>query len=96
MSGNEDLYEVDRESFDAALRDIRHALTVCFASYGEAERCRNDLNVLADFGGLDADVVQKIKGATPRHPTGSANTVGRIATAFHWIEMLDRWAADQR
>lgn len=96
MSSDDDVYEVDRETFDSALRDIRYALALCFACYGKVERCGNDLGVIAEFEGLGAEVVEKIKKATPRHPTGSQDTVGDIAQAFHWLETLDRWVADQR
>jgi hypothetical protein len=85
-----DTYEVDRESFDTAMKDIRWALTVCFQCFGEVERSINDLAMIRDFGNLSPELAEKIRAATPKHPTGSQDTVSDIADAFAWMEILRR------
>jgi hypothetical protein len=62
------------------VQEIRRALLIGLASFGEIERLENEQN-LAKFLGSPWP-----ESACPTHPTGSADTVSVFAEALRFIE----------
>lgn len=55
-----------------ALESIRYALVIGLQCYAEIER----------LGGAEPNP------PTPIHPTGSDETIARLADALHWVEVM--------
>ena len=61
------------------IEEIRHALLIGLASYGEIDRILNYADTMKAMG-------QKIpESLTPTHPTGSADTIGIFADALRML-----------
>lgn len=66
-------------------RDIvMDALLIGLTAYGEIERLTDKLKKLVELGGMDLP-----KDIIPRHPTGSADTVGVFASALSFMQLLE-------
>jgi hypothetical protein len=65
-----------------AVQAIRHALIVGLDSYGEVERLCEYAAAMESVGSPLPD------SATPRHPTGSRETVGQFAAALARLNSL--------
>ena len=65
------------------LREIRNALHIGLASYGEIERLTNSYG-LAELSGKRPATDLK-----PIHPTGAPDTVSMFANALRYVDMLE-------
>lgn len=80
---NDTRADMDRETLHDYIKQIRYALHIGLASYGEVE------NVLNGFA-IARMTNTPITGVTePTHPTGTTETIGKFAEALRLLDILE-------
>lgn len=74
----------DAAELQTSIRHIRHALLIGLESFGEVERVIDRFELLTVCG---RHVDKELR---PLHPTGSADTIGRFASALRYLENMER------
>lgn len=70
---------IDEETLDGAIVDIRRALRVGLASYGEIDRILNSANIL----------FCEDEGMKPARPSEDPAALSFFSGAMHWLEILE-------
>jgi len=75
--------ELDREDHITRIKNIRAALLIGLASFGEVDRLTSRAAVLESYGDALPD------GMRPIHPTMCHETVGEFAEALRALDLME-------